>query len=309
MHVDDVKHSMLVLQEQQMVMPGHRDSNLQKELNRYIPIAAAFGGICIGALKVLADFIGAIGSGIGKYYLRLQSSISTLRHLRRREPVRKFSQKMDANADLNPKVGMEFNISKDAWEFWLKYGRQMGFDVRKHYINKSKKDGKITSRGFVCAKQDIRGSKKEDMIRTRNRDDTRTNCPVKLYVSLVRETGKYKVTNFIEEHNHTPHLSETVYTMRSQRKISEVHAGLIELASSFGIKPKATHELMSRKAGGRANLGFTDLDQYNYLRPLGVFIGFNHHKGLTVFGAALLYDETVDSFKRLFESFLVAHAG
>ncbi|GER24529.1 protein transport protein Sec61 subunit alpha [Striga asiatica] len=51
--------------EQQMVMPGHRDSNLQKELNRYIPTAAAFGGMCIGALTVLADFMGAIGSGTG----------------------------------------------------------------------------------------------------------------------------------------------------------------------------------------------------------------------------------------------------
>ena len=104
------------------------------------------------------------------------------------------------------------------------------------------------------------------MIRTRNRDDTRTNCPVKLYVSLVREIGKYKVTDFIEEHNHTLHLSEIVYMMRSQWKISEVHAGLIELASSFRIKPKAAHKLMSREAGGRANLGFTELDQYNYLR-------------------------------------------
>ncbi|KAK9907128.1 hypothetical protein M0R45_002374 [Rubus argutus] len=33
------------LKEQQMVMPGHRESNLQKELNRYIPTAAAFGGM------------------------------------------------------------------------------------------------------------------------------------------------------------------------------------------------------------------------------------------------------------------------
>ena len=158
---------------------------------------------------------------------------------------------------------------------------------------------------------------------------------------------------------------------------------MIELASSR-IKPKAAHELMSREVGGRANLGFTKLDQHNYLRTrrqknliygqaacllgyfqeqlttnpsfqyavqldnveqitnifwvdariiidyanfgdvvtfdttygtnkelrlLGVFIGFNHHRGLTVFGAALLYDERVDSFKWLFESFLVAHAG
>lgn len=56
---------LLTLQEQQMVMPGHRESNLQKELNRYIPTAAAFGGMCIGALTVLADFMGAIGSGTG----------------------------------------------------------------------------------------------------------------------------------------------------------------------------------------------------------------------------------------------------
>ncbi|XP_057796983.1 uncharacterized protein LOC131013000 [Salvia miltiorrhiza] len=53
------------LKEQGMVMPGHRDSNLHKELKRYIPTAAAFGGMCIGALTVLADFTGAIGSGTG----------------------------------------------------------------------------------------------------------------------------------------------------------------------------------------------------------------------------------------------------
>ena len=38
-------------------MKGHRDSSLAKELNRYIPTAAAFGGMCIGALTVIADFI------------------------------------------------------------------------------------------------------------------------------------------------------------------------------------------------------------------------------------------------------------
>ena len=99
--------------------------------------------------------------------------------------AREFSQNMDANEDLSPRVGMEFDTLEDAWEFWLKYGRHMGSDVRKHYINKSKKDGKITLRGFICAKQGIRVSEKEDMIRTRNQDDTRTNYPVKLYVSLV----------------------------------------------------------------------------------------------------------------------------
>ena len=38
-----------------------RETSMIHELNRYIPTAAAFGGLCIGALSVLADFMGAIG--------------------------------------------------------------------------------------------------------------------------------------------------------------------------------------------------------------------------------------------------------
>merc|ERR1711988_854417 len=53
------------LKDQQMMMPGYRDSDLPRVLNRYIPTAAAFGGMCIGALTVVADFLGAIGSGTG----------------------------------------------------------------------------------------------------------------------------------------------------------------------------------------------------------------------------------------------------
>ena len=53
------------LRDQQMVMKGHRESSLVTILNRYIPTAAAFGGMCIGALTVIADFMGAIGSGTG----------------------------------------------------------------------------------------------------------------------------------------------------------------------------------------------------------------------------------------------------
>nr|QWE91223.1 Sec61 alpha 1 subunit [Placidida sp.] len=53
------------LREQGMVMKGHRDSAIVHVLNRYIPTAAAFGGMCIGALSIFADFMGAVGSGTG----------------------------------------------------------------------------------------------------------------------------------------------------------------------------------------------------------------------------------------------------
>merc|ERR1711871_514336 len=57
-------------QDQRITIPGYKISaGNQKEtikvLNRYIPVAAAFGGMCIGALTVMSDFLGAIGSGTG----------------------------------------------------------------------------------------------------------------------------------------------------------------------------------------------------------------------------------------------------
>lgn len=51
--------------DQELVIEGQREESMVKYLNRYIPTAAAFGGVCIGALSIFADFMGAIGSGTG----------------------------------------------------------------------------------------------------------------------------------------------------------------------------------------------------------------------------------------------------
>lgn len=53
------------LRDQQMVFQGHREQSILSVLNKYIPTAAAFGGMCIGILTIVADFLGAIGSGTG----------------------------------------------------------------------------------------------------------------------------------------------------------------------------------------------------------------------------------------------------
>jgi len=51
--------------DQELVIEGMREDMMVKQLNRYIPTAAAFGGVAIGALAILADFFGAMGSGTG----------------------------------------------------------------------------------------------------------------------------------------------------------------------------------------------------------------------------------------------------
>jgi preprotein translocase subunit SecY len=44
---------------------AHNVRGFMQVLNSYIPTAAAFGGMCIGALTIIADLFGAIGSGTG----------------------------------------------------------------------------------------------------------------------------------------------------------------------------------------------------------------------------------------------------
>eukprot|EP00933_Yihiella_yeosuensis_P068041 TRINITY_DN732_c0_g1_i1.p1 TRINITY_DN732_c0_g1~~TRINITY_DN732_c0_g1_i1.p1 ORF type:complete len:472 (-),score=105.80 TRINITY_DN732_c0_g1_i1:185-1600(-) len=53
------------LRDNQMIFKGHREESLIHVLDMYIPTAAAFGGMCIGMLTIVADFLGAIGSGTG----------------------------------------------------------------------------------------------------------------------------------------------------------------------------------------------------------------------------------------------------
>ncbi|EPQ50476.1 SecY protein [Gloeophyllum trabeum ATCC 11539] len=53
------------LKDQQLVMAGHREASMYKELKRVIPTAAALGGAMLGLLSVVADLMGALGNGTG----------------------------------------------------------------------------------------------------------------------------------------------------------------------------------------------------------------------------------------------------
>ena len=53
------------MRDNQYFLEGFRDNeeNIYSKLNRYVPVAAALGGVSIGVLTLFADFMGAIGSG------------------------------------------------------------------------------------------------------------------------------------------------------------------------------------------------------------------------------------------------------
>mmetsp|Transcript_16101 Transcript_16101/g.30342 ORF Transcript_16101/g.30342 Transcript_16101/m.30342 type:complete len:477 (-) Transcript_16101:243-1673(-) len=53
------------LRNEQVAVKGHRDHAIAVVLQRYIPSAAALGGLTVGGLAVGADYLGALGSGTG----------------------------------------------------------------------------------------------------------------------------------------------------------------------------------------------------------------------------------------------------
>ncbi|KAF7824257.1 protein FAR1-RELATED SEQUENCE 5-like [Senna tora] len=125
----------------------------------------------------------------------------------------------------------------------------MGFGVRRLFTNKSKKDGSITTCRFVCCKEGVRRANKRVHNVVNRRQETRTDCKVKM--GLVNEDGKFKVYDLVEEHNHVLYLPNTTHMLPSHRRISDVQAQEIELAADSGLQQRAAYEFLSREAGGR----------------------------------------------------------
>ncbi|KAJ4767531.1 Protein FAR1-RELATED SEQUENCE 5 [Rhynchospora pubera] len=283
-----------------------------------------------------------------------------------------------------PHLGMEFQTVEEAWSAWSYYGGKIGFGVRKGFGPKSKKDDVITSKLFLCSCEGKRVVDKRDGLTKKPRAETRTGCQARLQIKFNREIQKYKVVEFVSEHNHPLQRPEACYLIPSQRKVSEIAAIDIHLADSSGISPKEAHELYSRQHGGIRGVGYTRTDHNNCLRDerkkamehgsaiamtkyfakraledlsfkhfedateegeisnvvwtdakmivayarfgdvvefdttfgtnnekwaFGVFVGFNHFREIAIFGAALMCDQTKDSFEWVFSKFLEAHGG
>ncbi|KAJ1431047.1 FAR1 DNA-binding domain [Sesbania bispinosa] len=150
------------------------------------------------------------------------------------------------------------------YHFYNSYAYRVGFSVR---ISKGHKghDGKMIGRVFCCSCEGYREKDKREANTKNPRAQTRFGCLAKMKVNS-RSAGKYRVTEFVDEHTHETTTPRRSHLLRSQRKITTSEASEVDLAEIYGITPKASCELMARRVGGRENLGFIPEDYRNYLR-------------------------------------------
>ncbi|QHO49624.1 Protein FAR1-RELATED SEQUENCE [Arachis hypogaea] len=245
---------------------------------------------------------------------------------------------------------LEFRTEDEACQFYNAYSCWHGFVMRKDDVV-SDNQGRIISRQLIYNKEGWRNMRYLDLDdRSREaRSLTRTKCPAQLRVKLDYGCGRWKVSCFVESHNHdlTPpqfaHLKGGYYHAGFTRKDlynhidryrqSKVKNGDANEAINYLIGKSNNDPLFFGKytftsderlepifwADGQSIIDyhcFGDIVAFDstykknkYKKPLVIFSGRNHHRQTVIFDSGLLSDETTEMYKWLLESFVEAMGG
>ncbi|KAL7237231.1 hypothetical protein ACSBR2_003509 [Camellia fascicularis] len=175
----------------------------------------------------------------------------------------------EGDPDLEPYDGMEFESEEAAKAFYNSYGRRVGFSTRVSSSRRSRKDGAIIQRSFVCAKEGFRNlneKRTKDREIKRPRTITRVGCKASLSVKIQDSSGKWVVSGFVKEHNHELVPPDQVHCLRSHRQISGPAKTLIDTLQAAGMGPRRIMSVLIKEYGGISKVGFTEVDCRNYIR-------------------------------------------
>ncbi|XP_076886053.1 protein FAR1-RELATED SEQUENCE 5-like [Bidens hawaiensis] len=170
--------------------------------------------------------------------------------------------------ELEPYEGMEFESEEAAKGFYNSYARRVGFSTRVSSSRRSRKDGAIIQRSFVCAKEGFRNlNEKPTKYREikRPRTVTRVGCKASMSVKI-QDSGKWVVSTFVKEHNHELVPPDQVHCLRSHRQISGPAKTLIDTLQAAGMGPRRIMSALIKEYGGISKVGFTEVDCRNYMR-------------------------------------------
>ncbi|KAL4189761.1 hypothetical protein AMTRI_Chr08g208760 [Amborella trichopoda] len=158
-----------------------------------------------------------------------------------------------------PEEGMQFESHKAAYEFYNDYAQRMGFSVRVYSTRRSRKDGSVITREFVCSKEGHRFKKGEGK---RSRPATRLGCKAMLRIKK-DEYGKWFIAKHEKAHCHALTAPTEVHLLRSHRKNLKSTKEVTDAYDSCGISASKMVDILSTQAGGRRNLEFITRDGHN----------------------------------------------
>ncbi|GFZ08814.1 FAR1-related sequence 12 [Actinidia rufa] len=112
--------------------------------------------------------------------------------------------------------------AEDAQEFYNLYAAQAGFRIRIGQLYRSRVDGTVISRRFVCSKEGFQ-------------TNSRTGCPAFIRVQK-SDSGKWVLANIKAEHNHELGLPGEIRPPHIQRKAFPAPRSSVAVSSRTGIR-------------------------------------------------------------------------
>ncbi|KAA8527536.1 hypothetical protein F0562_034749 [Nyssa sinensis] len=128
----------------------------------------------------------------------------------------------EGESKLEPHVGLEFDSAEDAQEFYNLYATQLGFRIRIGQLYRSRVDGAVISRRFVCSKEGFQ-------------TNSRTGCPAFIRVQKT-DSGKWLLANIKKEHNHEFERTGEIRPPHIQRKALPASRSSVVVSSRTGLR-------------------------------------------------------------------------
>lgn len=253
----------------------------------------------------------------------------------------------EMQSEVEPSADLEFNSANEAYQFYHAYAENTGFRIRIGQLFRSKLDGSITSRRFVCSREGFQ-------------HPSRVGCGAFMRIKR-QESGRWVVDRLDKVHNHELESQQEVQKKNlsaSKKFIEEENDGLddediVDINNGILVKRRRENHIGSDWysvlfdyfqikqaedtgffyavevdngscmsifwADGRSRFScsqFGDAIIFDtsyrkgiYLVPFATFIGINHNRQPVLLGCALIADESEKSFTWLFQTWLRAMSG
>ncbi|KAM0029601.1 putative transcription factor FAR family [Helianthus debilis subsp. tardiflorus] len=147
-----------------------------------------------------------------------------------------------AKSRMQPRVGLEFDSAEAAQAYYTSYAAQAGFRIRIGQLYRSRVDGSIMSRRYVCQQEGFQ-------------TPMRTGCPAFIRVQK-GDSGKWVLATMKTEHNHDLYFSGEISPPIIQQKalpdpkpISAVSSRTTGISKSFKEELMENLDLHETKGG------------------------------------------------------------
>ncbi|XP_019180274.1 PREDICTED: protein FAR1-RELATED SEQUENCE 5-like [Ipomoea nil] len=174
-----------------------------------------------------------------------------------------------------PYEGQQFETVEAGIDFYIKYAKEVGFDVR-HGTKRQNRAGQVAIKYIMCSREGYKAETKEtpnnpNQRKRRRRVSNRVGCKARMGMSKCK-SGGYKVHTIELRHTHCLCSEEGRTFLKINRQLDIGHKTFLANCAKANIGPTKAFRLFKEMVGSFTEVGATCIDFCNFRRDLLAYI-------------------------------------